>query len=423
MKTEAHVVRWMIAAALASAIGVSDAVAQLNSETQKLFEKLVPELDSTLKIKFETAIGQNQSSIDFTPEEFIRFRKHPSNPFAGLEKIDPYAEQGLIRLEFKIPSIREQESEPGERQHPDQLNSFQSVTAQAARFTVQIFADDKWVALGTVVVSTGLIVTKASELENTTNIVCRLSESGGQPRDLPARLLRIDERNDVALLKVDALELSPARFVDQEIIPGAMVVTPDFSGKPLMMGVLSTIKRSLVGVNQAYMGVRPINGPSGVELSQITPGGSADLAGLRPGDIVTKIAEMEIKSATDLVNSVRLHQPGDKVKVQFLRGPQSQVVDLTLAGRNMGGQRAAQYNSMNQLGAIPSRRRDDFPMVFQHDTPLLPEYCGGPLLDLDGNVIGINIARSGRVASFAIGSAEIRLIVDRLLRENVASNQ
>ncbi len=422
MKTEAHVLRWLIAATLASGIAVSDAAAQLNSETQKLFEKLAPELDSTLKTKFETAIQQKQSSIDFTAEEFIRFRKHPSNPFAGLEKIDPYAEQGLIRLEFKIPSIRERESDPGERQHPDQLNSFQSVTAQAAQYTVQILADDKWVALGTVVVSTGLIVTKASELENKTNIVCRMSESG-QSRDLPAKLIRIDERNDVALLKVDASELSPARFIDKELVPGAIVVTPDFSGKPLMMGVLSTIKRSLVGVNQAYMGVRPINGPSGVELAQVTPGGSAELAGLYAGDIVTKIGEMEVKSATDLVNAVRLHQPGDKVQVQVQRGSQTLSVDLTLAGRNMGGQRAAAYNSMNQLGAIPSRRRDDFPMVFQHDTPLLPEYCGGPLLDLDGNVIGINIARSGRVASFAIGSSEIRSIVDRLLRENVASNQ
>ena len=76
---------------------------------------------------------------------------------------------------------------------------------------------------------------------------------------------------------------------------------------------------------------------------------------------------------------------------------------------------------MNRLGAVPSRRDDNFPTVFQHDTPLFPEQCGGPITDLDGNVLGVNIARKGRAASYAIPASHLQTLIDELLRKNVAA--
>ena len=38
----------------------------------------------------------------------------------------------------------------------------------------------------------------------------------------------------------------------------------------------------------------------------------------------------------------------------------------------------------------------------QHDSPLMPEQCGGPLVNLRGEVVGLNIARAGRTASYAL---------------------
>ena len=49
-----------------------------------------------------------------------------------------------------------------------------------------------------------------------------------------------------------------------------------------------------------------------------------------------------------------------------------------------------------------SNRRWGFPSVIQHDTVLRPSDCGGPVVDLDGYAVGINIARAGRVASYAL---------------------
>jgi serine protease Do len=54
------------------------------------------------------------------------------------------------------------------------------------------------------------------------------------------------------------------------------------------------------------------------------------------------------------------------------------------------------------LTGMVNRRSGNFPSVYQHDTVLPIECCGGPLVDLDGRVIGINIARAGRTESYAI---------------------
>jgi serine protease Do len=40
--------------------------------------------------------------------------------------------------------------------------------------------------------------------------------------------------------------------------------------------------------------------------------------------------------------------------------------------------------------------------VLQHDLPLKPRDMGSPLLDLNGNCIGLNIARVDRVTTFAL---------------------
>ena len=49
-----------------------------------------------------------------------------------------------------------------------------------------------------------------------------------------------------------------------------------------------------------------------------------------------------------------------------------------------------------------SKRKDNFPRILQHDLPLPKEAMGGPLFDLDGDCIGINIARVDRVTTYAL---------------------
>jgi hypothetical protein len=78
---------------------------------------------------------------------------------------------------------------------------------------------------------------------------------------------------------------------------------------------------------------------------------------------------------------------------------------------NPENERAINQNTMS--GEI-SKRRDDFPFALQHDSVLTPEQCGGPLVDLDGRVVGINISRAGRVNSYALPTSLVKAVFDRL---------
>jgi serine protease Do len=64
-----------------------------------------------------------------------------------------------------------------------------------------------------------------------------------------------------------------------------------------------------------------------------------------------------------------------------------------------------------------SKRRSGFPRVLQHDVQGTSKTVGGPLVDLDGKCIGMNIARANRAESFAIPIEELREISQRLLEE------
>jgi serine protease Do len=72
-------------------------------------------------------------------------------------------------------------------------------------------------------------------------------------------------------------------------------------------------------------------------------------------------------------------------------------------------------NPQDRMGSTLSNRRGGFPFILQHDSILKHTDCGGPLVDLDGQVVGINIARAGRVETYAIPADEVRLLLPNLM--------
>ncbi len=68
----------------------------------------------------------------------------------------------------------------------------------------------------------------------------------------------------------------------------------------------------------------------GSRISEVTPGGPADAAGLRTGDIITSLQGRETSDSTELVVAIRSFAPGETVQLTFLRGGQTRTVDLVL---------------------------------------------------------------------------------------------
>ena len=88
------------------AISTQYAQGQLPRDVQDMFEGMLNDLDDDLRSKFQQAIDNDTATVEFTTEEFIRFRDDPVNPFEGLDRIRATPGGGNIALKFELPSIR-----------------------------------------------------------------------------------------------------------------------------------------------------------------------------------------------------------------------------------------------------------------------------------------------------------------------------
>ena len=69
---------------------------------------------------------------------------------------------------------------------------------------------------------------------------------------------------------------------------------------------------------------------SGATLASVESGGPAAAAGLRTGDVVTKIDDRVITDSDELVAAVRSYAPGEKVTLTVERGGAERTVTVTL---------------------------------------------------------------------------------------------
>ena len=68
----------------------------------------------------------------------------------------------------------------------------------------------------------------------------------------------------------------------------------------------------------------------GALVREAEPGGPAAVAGIRPGDVITKIDDSVIASSNDLIAATRLHRIGDRVMVTYERDGQVFTVEVIL---------------------------------------------------------------------------------------------
>lgn len=302
-------------------------------------------------------------------------------------------------------------SNGSEKNHSKVLSAFRPVVEDAAKSTVRVYVEGKRTSLGTVIDADGFVLTKASELQKGKNIDCEIH--GG--RKLAAKLVGIDKDRDLAVVKLEINNLKPIQWSDQPAPGvGSWVATPGLDKDPLSVGVVSVDARPIARARGALAVAltESIDG-NGPYIQQIFENGAAERAGLLPGDQITHVADKPTPKVRNVKDSISAYEPDDTVKIKIVRAGQEMEITVVLSNFNtmMPEDRA---NFQNSLGSTLSPRRSGFPMVLQHDTVLQKEYCGGPLVDLTGKAIGINIARAGRVESYAIPTATVKEILAKL---------
>ncbi|HET6575606.1 MAG TPA: trypsin-like peptidase domain-containing protein [Fimbriiglobus sp.] len=280
---------------------------------------------------------------------------------------------------------------------------FAEAVSAAADSTVRIFADKKEVALGTVVSADGYILTKGSEVRGGA-VACELRD--GSAYD--AELVGYDRTTDLALLKVPAERLKPVTFAPAKAAEvGNWVAAVGIEAQPIAVGVVSAGARKLYGEqafiengNKGYFGIN-LGDPAeheGVLVVRVEPGAAAAKAGLKKDDIIYEVDKKAVKDREGLITLMENYRPRDKIVVKVWRGDEELSIPVTLGSKSDFDRGSFQ----NAMGGDLSGRRTGFPVVIQHDTVIRPNECGGPLVDLEGRVLGINIARAGRVETWAL---------------------
>ncbi|OFK87290.1 MULTISPECIES: DegQ family serine endoprotease [unclassified Eikenella] len=75
---------------------------------------------------------------------------------------------------------------------------------------------------------------------------------------------------------------------------------------------------------------------NGALISQVTPGGPADKAGLQPGDIVQSVNGENVKASSDLPMLVGMMPPGTQLTLGIWRNGKREEVQVTLGSSNTG---------------------------------------------------------------------------------------
>jgi serine protease Do len=300
--------------------------------------------------------------------------------------------------------------------------AFEPVVAKPSESVVRVLCDGVETALGTVVAPDGFIVTKASDLKG--KIVCKFKDG----KEFVARIVGIEEGHDLAMLKVDTSGLRPIEWRTAKAEVGDFVASASNASLPVAIGVVSVGVRKPKGLemgpspNSGFLGIQLDRGDKdGPLIAEVTKGSAADKAGLKAGDVVLTIAGKKMTNAETLVTTIQRYKAGASVVLEVRRGDKEKRIEATLEKRpislfNRG-------DRMNALGSELSLKRTGFPIILQHDTVIKPKDCGGPLVDLDGKAMGINIARAGRTESYAIPTEAVLALLGDLKSGKLAPKE
>lgn len=269
---------------------------------------------------------------------------------------------------------------------------------------------------GVVVSESGHVLTKASEIQGKTNITMRV----GRELYEEVQVLATDPEWDIAMLKVSPEEpLVPVEFSDEADVPqGHWVISngsASRSKRRVRVGIVSAITREIPSaMSRVVLGVQLGSGKKdGLAIQEVSEKSGAEKAGIKKGDVLVAAGGVELKKRADLLEALKKKNPGDKLDVQVLRGKKKMNFEVELMARE-GGPRMTRNDQMSGGEFSLSKRRDGFPRVLHHDTPLTKSSVGGPLLNLSGKCVGMNIARASRVATFAIPARELKEIIEEM---------
>lgn len=345
----------------------------------------------------------------------------------------------LMKLRRKLSKRMEAFAPAGGRAEDQWTRSFESVfQVHLKHYSQSVFpvlVVGRNVASATVVDSSGLLLTKLSEIEGRKAQI-RIQDEIKVDVEIVAR----DNRLDLALIQVNADQVGAREWIAIEFQGSSDVSTNSFEEVDLAakgticcsisgrkeraagLGIVSVASRSLDGRTTSYLGVDAVVVDDGIKVNGMMAGGPAERSGLKAGDVINSVDNEAVKNLDDLKRLVESHLPGEQVQLGVVRDDSWFTLPATLGDKSkVAPMPGAAEQGHDSAATAMSRRRWNFTQGIQHDCAIQPKACGGLLIDLDGRVIGFNIARAGRIKSYAIPTLLVKQFVDDFLTGQGAS--
>ena len=286
----------------------------------------------------------------------------------------------------------------------------------------EVFVDSRAVGYALAVDGSGHYLAKDSDVGDVSQDVAL-----SMPDGVTVAVERVarDRSLDLVLLRSSEDSVPVEWSTDGEVALGEIVVSAGRDTEPLSWGVRALDQR-VAGrgdVTAAYLGVgvreltdeeRQARGiGTGAMVSAVLPGSAAARAKLEVGSVVTSIAGQPVSGSDDVGRAVRGHAAGDVIEIRAL---DDAGTERTLRARL--GVRPINSGPQASTPMYPaSRRSSGFGTVLQHDSAIAADRMGGPVVDLDGRVVGMNIARVDRTKTYALPAQVVAEAAQRLIAE------
>jgi len=308
---------------------------------------------------------------------------------------------------------------PYEKRAPEELARFEPSLRESSQSVVEIRRYGETLTLGTIMSSDGYIMTKASEIENVKRCDCILPDG----RSVKFVEVATDFAYDLMLIKVNQRGLTPVSWnLRSEVKPGRIVITTDSRGAPLLPGVISVASRKLPTSTKGFLGVQlkqvwdEYGNKTAVGISNVFAGGAAKRYGVLEGDQVLSIDGVTVRTSEDMMRKVKSMPPYSKITLRIDRNDEIKTLEIVLTPKFIDDRQAMleRYQDPKNYGRFASTHNSGFPEAIQHDTDLYPRQCGGPLFDISGRAVGLNIARAARITSYAIPASAVVRVYEQL---------
>ena len=117
-----------------------------------------------------------------------------------------------------------------------------------------------------------------------------------------------------------------------------------------------TVQRAFIGIsiNEVTSETAQKNGVTslkGVYVSSVADGGAAAEAGIKAGDVILKVNDVEVNKVSELQEQIGRYRPGQQISVTVLHGEKTRTMNLTLRNIDGGTSLQTQGETMEILGA------------------------------------------------------------------------